>query len=205
MAKPKGTGIPSYGRINDALVATSEFKEFEESFKALVRSMRIDGLTYEKLGVSNSHDGLPDYRFEVAVGDRRVPEFRFQDADGIRLNIDFILDERSIAPVMEQFGEGKKVRTFNCNRDKVATHFLAHARTVLTSKNAGLIEDARRRLASQAKSMIDSGHVHEGRMKAYESEAVDEIRSVLIKYRNIRKEALKRAIDEFIVHDVTHS
>ncbi len=203
MAKPKGTGTSSYERINQALAGTSEFKEYEEAFKRLVKSVRVDGVSYEKLGMSSSLDGMPDHHFEVAVGERRVPELRFKDLDQVRVSVEHIVTADSLKPVLECFG--KKVPTFFCKEEQVAGRFLTFARERLGEKCPGILEEARMRLVSQAQSMISSGHVQEGRMVAYENEAVDEIRTVLLKFRNIRKEALKRAIDEFIVHDVTSS
>lgn len=201
MAKPKGTGTSSYERINIALAATSEFKEYEDSFKRLVKSARVDHVSYEKLSMSSSIDGMPDHRFEVAVGDRRVDELRFKDPESVHLAVEHIVTLPSLEPVLSTFG--KKVRTYFCKEDAVRERFLVYARNLLADKNSGLIEEANRRIASQAQRLLDSGHVQEGRRVAYENEAVDEIRTVLLKFRNIRREALKRAIDEFIVHDVT--
>lgn len=201
MAKPKGTGTPSYERICLGLTATTEFLEYERSFLQLVASARVDGLSFEKLATSVRDDGMPDHRFEVTCGRVRIPGFKFREPGDLKLNVDALVTPESLAPVLATFGT--KVRTFFCKEDAVRERFVKHVRDLFAKKHAHHLTEAEARIAQQAKSLAESGRLEEGRMVAYENEAVDEIRSVLLKFRSIRRDALKRALDEFIVHDVT--
>lgn len=201
MAKPKGTGTPSYERICLGLAATTEFLEYERSFLQLVASARVDGLSFEKLATSVRDDGMPDHRFEVTCGRVRVPGFRFREPGDLKMNVDALVSPESLAPVLATFGT--KVRTFFCKEAAVKDHFVKHVRELFSKKHAKVLSDAESRISQQAKALAESGRLEEGRMVAYENEAVDEIRTVLLKFRNIRREALKRALDEFVVHDVT--
>jgi hypothetical protein len=166
-------------------------------------SARVDGLSFEKIAGSSREDGMPDHRYEVACGRNRIPGFRFQEPGDLRMNVDALVTPESLAPVLDVFGT--KVRTYFCKKDAVQAHFVTYVRTILRDRYAKTLREAEVRIAQQAKSLADSGRLEEGRMVAFENEAVDEIRDVLLKFRNIRKEALKRALDEFIVHDVTNT
>lgn len=201
MAKPKGTGIPSYERICVALAATEEFAAYERDFVKRILSARVDNVAFEKLAESSRGDGMPEHRFEVACGKERIAAFSFREPGQLKINVDSIVTVESLTPVMALFG--KKVMTFNCKEDLVKDKFVKHARTVLLERHPGAIAEAETRIAEQANGLLKSGRVEKDRQVAYENEAVDEIRTVLLKYRNIRREALKRAIDEFIVHDVS--
>jgi len=203
MAKPKGTGTPSYERICLGLASTSEFQEYERSFIQLVMSARVDGISFEKLAGSSREDGLPDHRYEVACGRNRVPGFRFREPGDLKMNVDALVTPDSLAPVLAVFGT--KVRTYFCKEDAVREHFVKYARSLLCDRHVKTVQEAEARIAQQAKNLAESGRLEEGRMVAFENEAVDEIRDVLLKFRNIRREALKRALDEFIVHDVTNT
>lgn len=201
MAKPKGTGIPSYERICAALAATDEFAAYEKDFVKRILSARVDNIAFEKLAESSRGDGMPEHRFEVACGKERIASFSFRDPGKLKVNVDALVTAESLAPVMSLFGN--KVKTFNCRDDLVREKFVKHARQVLLDRHPGIIAEAEARIAEQAQGLLSSGRVEKDRQVAYENEAVDEIRTVLLKYRNIRREALKRAIDEFIVHDVS--
>jgi len=201
MAKPKGTGTPSYERICLGLSATTEFLEYERGFLQLVASARVDGLSFEKLSASVREDGMPDHRFEVTCGRVRVPGFRFCEPGDLRLNVDALVTPESLAPVLATFGT--KVRTFFCKEDAVKDRFVKHVRELFVKRHSKALTEAEARITQQSKALAESGRLEEGRLVAYENEAVDEIRSVLLKFRSIRKEALKRAIDEYIVHDVS--
>lgn len=201
MAKPKGTGIPSYERICIALAATEEFADYERDFVKRVLSARVDNVTFEKLAESSRGDGMPEHRFEVACGKERIAGFSFREPGQLKINVDLLITVDSLAPVMAAFG--KKVMTFNCREDLVKDKFVKHARTVLLDRHPGILTEAEARISEQATGLLTSGRVEKDRQVAYENEAVEEIRTVLLKYRNIRREALKRAIDEFIVHDVS--
>lgn len=201
MAKPKGTGIPSYERICIALAATEEFAVYERDFVKRILSARVDNVTFEKLAESSRGDGMPEHRFEVACGKERISAFSFREPGQMKLNVDALVTVESLAPVMAQFG--KKVMTFNCKEDLVREKFVKHVRSALLERHPGVIAEAEARIAEQATGLLTSGRVEKDRQVAYENEAIEEIRTVLLKYRNIRREALKRAIDEFIVHDVT--
>lgn len=201
MAKPKGTGIPSYERICAALAATEEFAAYERDFVKRVLSARVDNVTFEKLAESSRGDGMPEHRFEVACGKERIAGFSFREPGQLKLNVDALVTVESLAPVMALFG--KKVMTFNCKEDLVREKFVKHVRAVLLERHPGILVEAETRISEQATGLLTSGRVEKDRQVAYENEAVEEIRTVLLKYRNIRREALKRAIDEFIIHDVT--
>lgn len=201
MAKPKGTGIPSYERICAALAATEEFAAYDRDFVRRVQSARVDNIAFEKLAESSRGDGMPEHRFEVACGKERIAAFSFREPGTLRLSVDALVTVESLAPVMSVFG--KKVMTFNCKEDLVRDKFVKHVRQLMLDRHPGVIAEAETRITEQAKGLLTSGRVERDRQVAYENEAVEEIRTVLLKYRNIRREALKRAIDEFIVHDVT--
>jgi hypothetical protein len=201
MAKPKGTGIPSYERICVALAATEEFAAYERDFVKRVLSARVDNVSFEKLAESSRGDGMPEHRFEVACGKDRIAAFSFREPGKLKIDVESLVTAESLIPVMAVFG--KKVRTFNCREELVKDKFVKHARQVLLDRHPGIIAEAEARISEQAQGLLTSGRVDKDRQVAYENEAVEEIRTVLLKYRNIRREALKRAIDEFIIHDVT--
>lgn len=204
MAKPKGTGTPSYDRINEGLAATAEFKEFEKTFLKSLGTVHVDGVHFKKLAESQRQDGLPSHYFNVSVGNDRVPDSSFEEPSAFRLSIDMLVTETTLSPVLAQFGQTGKVRTFNCRADLVKDKFLSYAKDLLSKKYQSQLAHATQRVADQARSLENSKQVEEARLAAYEAEAVDEIRSVLLKFRHVRQPAIKRAFQEFVVEDVTN-
>ena len=139
----------------------------------------------------------------VTCGRVRVSGFKFREPGDLKMSVDALVTTESLAPVLATFGT--KVRTFFCKEAAVKDHFITHVRDLFSKKHARALSEAEARIAQQARALAESGRLEEGRMIAYENEAVDEIRTVLLKFRSIRKEALKRAIDEYIVHDVSEN
>ncbi len=115
-----------------------------------------------------------------------------------------LFSEKDINGILSRFKSGG-IPTYNCSYKKM-TEFLSMNMTELLLKNMQVTlaaEAAQRRMAASYAEAIQNGEDTAVVQAAYERDGIKAVREVLMKFKDLPKHALKQALDEFIIHELT--
>jgi hypothetical protein len=212
MAKPKGTGISSYNRIRANLVETPGYQAIR---RIIIKS--LDAAHIKEL-IPRSWERLPNghqrhsYRIDFDRGAQYTHDIDVSfPAKATNINFDWgcIVSAEEVArEIMPYFGT-KSCPTYFCKREKVLEDIVLFIRRLNISdvENVEIraaYDAARQRIANEINTLVSDGIVERTVQEWYDNEAVIEIRKALLKY-NIKPTVIKRALDEFVVHDICNS
>jgi hypothetical protein len=210
MAKPKGTGISSYGQICIRLAATSGYGRVRAIILEAFQKAHIS-----KIGPVDSYtridNGRRPHSFEIDFGNERPTRFTMviaRGAEKAELNIycayEHLFSNEDVEREILPFFGTKTCPTYFCKREKVLTEMSDFIKREI-SKDAELVEARRAAEAAiyqQAMELYTDGTVDRTIQGWYDDEAVKEIRQALLKFRDLKAEVIKRALDEYVVHDI---
>jgi hypothetical protein len=213
MAKPKGTGKSSYSQICCRLAATSGYGRIRAIIREAFQAAHITKIEPQDK-YTRIENGRRPHVFQISFGNERPAPFDIiiaRSAEKVELNIYCAYDhlfsagdvEREILPF---FGT-KTCPTYFCKREKVLAEMTEFIKREIL-KDQELV-DARRaaeaRIYQQAMELYTDGAVERAVQGWYDDEAVKEIRQALLKFRDLKAEVIKRALDEYVVHDIMMS
>lgn len=115
-----------------------------------------------------------------------------------------LFSEKDIDGILSRFKSGG-VPTYNCSYKKMKD-FLSMNMTDLLLKNTQVTlaaEAAQRRMADSYAEAIRNGEDKAVVQAAYERDGINAVREALMKFKDLPKHALKQALDEFIIHELT--
>jgi hypothetical protein len=213
MAKAKGTGKSSYSQICCRLAATSGYGRVRAIILDAFEAARVDKIVPEN-PYSKGPNGRRPHSFEIDFGNERPSPFTMviaRSTEKVEFNIyctyDHLFSEEDIEREILPFFGTKTCPTYFCKREKVLKEMSDFIKREI-SKDEALVEArkaAEARIYLQAMELYTEGAVDRAIQGWYDDEAVKEIRTALLKFRDLKADVIKRALDEYVVHDIMQS
>ena len=119
--------------------------------------------------------------------------------------INHIIKESDVVETMMPYFGTKSCKTYFCKREKVTSEVLSWVRRQIQDEDIELekvLLATKERIKLQALEMVADGTVARCQQSWYEDEAVEKIRNALLAFKDVGPEVIKRALDEFVVHEV---
>lgn len=192
----------SYNKVIDLLVKTKDFQDLKARAHKRLEDAHIGGFEF-----AVDWQGLPYGNIIVVYpygDDERTQKIHgnselhiTQDAFYIRREIDNV--------VSANFGVAKpghkkpEVPTYFCNPDRVAAMMLER---VAHLEIADLVSETTKRLRVLKEEAMQSDEWKDGLIRAREDHTVEQIKNVLMKFRDASPNTLRRAFDYFVLHAV---
>jgi hypothetical protein len=203
--KTKSYGA-SFDKVGKLIQKTDSFKSLVEQIHNRIRTVRVLRVT---AGYMDSGTRMRPAVFEIGF-----PRIDGEDTSCDQLNTKYNkIDNYQIYPgkfirkaeqnyVLQIF---KSVPSFNIAPARMETYIENNIEGWIHSvpETRDLLSAASDRLRDEMHALSRTGECEVAVKKAYEDDAVNEIRTVLLRFRNIDKSVVKRALDEFIVFDLS--
>lgn len=203
----KPSSGPSMQAVCNLLNQTPEMKALIASVRDTLRSAHVVGLEYTVRGDETD----PRRRVQPYVvvrlnnGSRTrhssVPDTLYVGDCYSTSQFIGIVEANFDVPVDPRFRR-KKVPTYGVKKEGIVKQYPDHAEKYLL---AAVGEDARmaaRKLEGEIRALLVSEEVEAGKARAWEDHVVSKIRSVLLQFKAEPQSTFKRALDEFICHEI---
>jgi len=189
---------------------TPEMKTLVSMVQATVESATIVGLSYNvrpdeqderrrvNAAVKVRFNTGTVYTFSVAPDS--VGVHMFYNGDQLR----HVVDTNFGVSVDPRF-KRKKVPTFGVKKDNILDKYIDHGPKTITTALEETCRATALRLKDDIRALLVSEEADAGKRRAWEDHVVLEIKKVLMRFKSEPQEIIKRALDEFICHEITES
>ncbi len=200
-------GISSYTRVCNLLIGTDDFKAYVAACERIFANLEVTRYEF------NRHErGRPFPKFYVTAfgvefcrfSDRLVnfgsSEFR-SIVDKLHHPGDICEHTPTFMQVFEQ-NLGTKVKTFNCSRDKIKLAYRERGMAFIDELFRERINLKISDLNGQAANISFTDKFIGDAKEAYDRQIIDEVKQVLLRFKDAEPAVLKTALDEFVTHDI---
>jgi hypothetical protein len=215
MVKSKGTGKSSYNEIVRRLKLTPGWSQLQEYVRQRISQVRLYGI---KPGYRNEKTERRFPVFCVSHGEEHITEmFQLFNNESInhrsryRIQASCLVRDIKVIEqyVMPFFGNKQWCPTYFCKKDKVATECFIEIINEINRNDGPFsveIAEAEARVKKSIEQAWDDGTVERKIQEWFEDDVVQEIKEVLLKFRNgLEDHVIRRAFHEFVASDVMDS
>jgi len=209
----------STDKINELLVKTPEYAALRESCRTRLARAEVAKMSFGvDIDYSNGakirgafayvHIG---YGNDVGV-DQTVSEARVAwpgrmvcfEINGLTTDGELRHPFEANFGVLKPFSTKKmRVPTFNVGPDKAKKAWEEFVKTRLAGELREDMSAAAVRLEGAVRNLFTTQKAIDGKQKAIDDHVVKNIKEVLLRFKGTRAEVLKRALDEFVCHEIT--
>lgn len=182
-----------------------------------LRSLRVKEISASIHQRYSDMVGVPHVQLLVSAGldeetvtknyehrmDRNISDFGIWSMQEL-----FITQEEATAIVEATFGvnvDGMKkpiAPTYNCKKSKILENCYEKFSDFFRRQRPEEMENARKLLTEECRARLASSETSEVCEKAMDDYTVGEIKKTLLRFKGARPEILKRALDEYVCHEI---
>lgn len=188
----------SYRKVMLLIKETPEWKSLVKMAERRLATGRISKVDYN---IGYSGDPFPVFTISIGEDEEEIVTGKATDTyvytDSVWKSEEV---ERVVKSVMVDVKPGKKkpdVPSYFCKVDRVA-----HMMKQDSDQFSIQVSECRARLAEQRKELESSAEFMESMKEARVQHVVEDIKRTLMKHKDLDKDILKRALDEYVIHSI---